>query len=203
MKKTLQEELKTLEDKRRKQGQRHSIDIVLMITIMATMSGFIGYRAIGDFVNRYKRELLEYLKPKKDRLPSYPTVRRILIKIEQDEFALIFERWMSKYIKSEDNNWVSVDGKAIRGTCQKEEDKKLAHLVSFFINDSKEVILSKKTESKSNEIPLVQEMLKKFPLKDLIITMDAMHCQEETLKLVKESGNDYLIQVKKKSKEAI
>lgn len=61
----------------------------------------------------------------KDRLPSYPTVRRVLIKIEQDKFALIFERWMSKYIKIEDNKWVSVGGKAIRGTCQKEEDKKL------------------------------------------------------------------------------
>lgn len=201
--KTLQEELKTLDDKRRKQGQRHSIDIVLMIAIMSTMSGFIGYRAIGDFVTKYKKELIEYFKPKKGRLPSFPTVRRVLINVEQDKFALVFERWMSKYLKKVDNKWISVDGKAIRGTCQKEEDKKLAHLVSFFINDSKEVILSRKTESRSNEIPLVQEILREFPLKNLIITMDAMHCQEETLKLIKDSGNDYVVQVKKKSEEPI
>ncbi len=45
----LREELRTLKDKRRKQAQQHPVDVVLMITIMATMSGYQGYRAIGDF----------------------------------------------------------------------------------------------------------------------------------------------------------
>ena len=40
----LREELKTLKDKRRGQAQQHKIDVVLMITIMATMSGYQGYR---------------------------------------------------------------------------------------------------------------------------------------------------------------
>jgi len=35
----IRQELKTLKDKRRGQGQQHKIDVVLMITIMATMSG--------------------------------------------------------------------------------------------------------------------------------------------------------------------
>jgi hypothetical protein len=38
-------------------------------------------------------------------------------------------------MEKEKHQWVSVDGKAIRGTKQKEEDKKLAHLVSFFSSD--------------------------------------------------------------------
>ena len=33
----LRQELKTLKDKRRGQAQQHKIDVVLMITIMATM----------------------------------------------------------------------------------------------------------------------------------------------------------------------
>jgi len=36
----LRKELKTLKDKRRGQGQMHKIDVVLMITIMATLSGY-------------------------------------------------------------------------------------------------------------------------------------------------------------------
>ena len=39
--KNLREELKQLEDVRRGAGQRHKIDVVLMITILATMSGYI------------------------------------------------------------------------------------------------------------------------------------------------------------------
>ena len=30
-----------------------------MITIMATMSGYQGYRAIGDFAQRYKKEIVK------------------------------------------------------------------------------------------------------------------------------------------------
>jgi hypothetical protein len=44
-------EFKKLDDLRRGQGRVHTIDIVLMIVILGTMSGFYGYRALGDFVN--------------------------------------------------------------------------------------------------------------------------------------------------------
>ena len=199
---TLREELKKLEDKRRGQGQRHRIDLVVMLTIMATMSGYFGYRAIGDFAVRYKDELIDYLRPNKARLPAYATVRRVLMEIDSNKFGDIFTRWMGQYLQTKEGPWVSIDGKAVRGTKQKEEDKKLAHLVSFFKNDSKEVVMARQTASKSNEIPLFQEMLKIFPLEKLILTLDALHCQSETLKAIKESGNDYVVQVKENQKNS-
>ena len=199
---SLREELKEIEDVRRGAGQRHSIDVVLMITIMATMSGYNGYRAIGDFSKRYKKELIEYLNIEKDRLPAFATVRRVLMQIDHEKFGDVFEKWMKQYLKKEKRQWVSVDGKAIRGTKQKEEDKKLAHLVSFFSSDSKEVLMSRKTATKSNEIPLVQEMLASFPLQDMIITLDALHCQTKTAKAIRESGNEYVLQVKKNQKNS-
>jgi len=61
-------------------------------------------------------------------------VRRVLIGIEHEKFGRIFQERMSCYIK--------------------EEDKKLAHLVSFFSSDSKEILM----DTKSNKIPQVQEM---------------------------------------------
>lgn len=85
---------------------------------------------------------------------------------------------------------------------QKEEDKKSAHLVSFFASDSKEILIARKTADKSNETPLVQEMMKEFPLRDMIITLDALHCQTKTLKAIKDSGNDYVIQVKDNQKNS-
>jgi len=200
----LRQELKTLKDKRRGQAQQHKIDVVLMITIMATMSGYQGYRAIGDFALRYKNELIEYLGITKAKIPSFPTVRRVLMNIDHEQFGDIFTKWMQNYraetTSETTSRWISVDGKAIKGTKQKEEDKKLAHLVSFFSRDSKEVIIARQTASKSNEIPLVQEMMKEFPLKEFILTMDALHCQTETLKAVKESGNEYVVQIKENQK---
>ena len=196
----LRQELKTLKDKRRGQGQLHKIDVVLMVTIMATMSGYQGYRAIGDFASRYEKEIIKYLQLEKGRVPSFATIRRVLMEINHKKFGDIFTKWMKHYMKKSNSQWISVDGKAIKGTKQKEEDKKLAHLVSFFTSDSKEVLIARKTASKSNEIPLVQEMMEEFPLQDLVITLDALHCQSKTLKAIINSGNDYVIQVKDNQK---
>ena len=134
----LREELKALKDNRRGQARQHSIDVVLMITIMATMSGYQGYRAIGDFASRYKKEIVEYLELEKERVPSYPTVRRVLMNINHKKFGDIFTTWMSHYMKKSNSQWIGVDGKAIKGTKQKEEDKKSAYLVSFFSSKSRE-----------------------------------------------------------------
>lgn len=198
---TLREKLAGIEDARRGQGQRHSMDVVLMVTIMATMSGFLGYRAIADFVVRYKQELLEYLQPKKDRLPALATIRRVLMRVDTVAFAQITEAWIRQEMEPSKGEWVSVDGKAIRGTRQKEEDRKLAHMVSFFRNDSQEVLMQRRTASRSNEIPLVQEMLQTLGIENLILTMDAMHCQSETLEGIKASGNDYVVGVKENQKK--
>jgi len=198
----LRNELKTLKDKRRGQAQQHKIDVVLMITIMATMSGYQGYRAIGDFAQRYKKDIVKYLELEKDRVPAYATVRRVVQEVDHKKFGDIFTKWMKHYMKKTNSQWIAVDGKAIKGTKQKEEDKKLAHLVSFFASDSKEILIARKTADKSNEIPLVQKMMEEFPLQDMIITLDALHCQTKTLKAIKDSGNDYVIQVKENQKNS-
>jgi len=198
----LREELKTLKDKRRRQAQQHKIDVVLMITIMATMSGYQGYRAIGDFAQRYKKQIVKYLGLEKDRVPAYATVRRVIQEVNDKKFGDIFTKWMKHYMKKSNSQWIAVDGKAIKGTKQKEDDKKLAHLVSFFASDSKEILIARKTADKSNEIPLVQKMMEEFPLKDMIVTLDALHCQTKTLKAIKDSGNDYVVQVKDNQKNS-
>ena len=198
----LREELKTLKDKRRGQARQHKIDVVLMITIMATMSGYKGYRAIGDFAQRYQKQIVKYLELEKDRVPAYATVRRVVQEVDHEKFGDIFTKWMKHYMKKSKSKWIAVDGKAIKGTKQKEEDKKLAHLVSFFASDSQEILIARKTADKSNEIPLVQEMMEEFPLQDIIITLDALHCQTKTLKAIKDSGNDYVVQVKENQKNS-
>jgi hypothetical protein len=198
----LRKELATLKDKRRGQAQQHKIDVVLMITIMATMSGYQGYRAIGDFAQRYKKQIIKYLELPKERVPAYATVRRVVQEVDHKKFGDIFTKWMKHYMKKNNSQWIAVDGKAIKGTKQKEEDKKLAHLVSFFASDSQEILIARKTASKSNEIPLVQTMMEEFPLKDMIITLDALHCQTKTLKAIKDGGNDYVIQVKENQKNS-
>lgn len=176
------EELSKLGDSRRGQGQRHKIEVVLMITIFATMSGYIGYRAIGDFVKKHKKELIKLFNLEKDRVPSFSTVRRVLLSIDFIAFTQTYKNWLRRLKtlreKEESSEWYSIDGKAIRGANKMNpEDNK--QLVSIFSSFEKIVVDVDRITIKSNEIPCVQKMIENSDLKGVIFTIDALHCQKK------------------------
>jgi len=49
------EQLRQVKDFRTLDGQRHQLWLALLFVIMGTMSGYVGYRAWGDFVKRHRR----------------------------------------------------------------------------------------------------------------------------------------------------
>ncbi len=89
----LVEELKKIKDFRINEGKRHPLWLVLLIVIMGTMSGYLGYKALGDFVAKHKEGLIKTLKAPKNRLPSYSTIRRVMMGIDFEEFLTVFNNW--------------------------------------------------------------------------------------------------------------
>ncbi len=59
------------------------------------------------------------------------------------------------------------------------------------------IIYQKETSTKTNEIPVMQSMLKNMDIENAVITANAMHCKKETAALIRESKGDYVLQVKK------
>src|SRR3989339_1403676 len=90
--------LSDLEDFRRGQGRMHALPMVLMIFIMATMSGFNGFRPTGDFIKKHRQELIKLFKSKDSRLPSFQTIARILENIDFDKLTEVFHRWASSRV---------------------------------------------------------------------------------------------------------
>jgi len=181
-------DLAKLQDPRRDEGKRHQLEFVLLIVILATMSGYLGYRAIEDFLEKQEEQLIEMFQPEQDRIPSYSTVRRVVMKISFIEFSDIYKSWLAKYRPdeniSEPDNWCGVDGKALRGTIDSDPND-YVHLVSIFSVFEKVVLDTGKVDSKSNEIPLVQQMIKESDLEGIIFTLDALHCQKKQPKSLK------------------
>lgn len=188
-------ELSKLSDIRRNEGKRHKIELIVMLVILAIMSGYQGIRAAGDFIKRNKKELISCFKPEKGRLPSFSTIRRVMNNINFNELCAIFEKWSKNYIEIKEKEWVSLDGKEIRGTIP-EEEHKFINLVSLFAIDKKLVYSMDKVDEKSNEIPKVQELIENFPAKKVVFRMDALHCQKKTIKKILEKQSYYVIQVK-------
>ena len=44
---------------------------------------------------------------------------------------------------------------------------------------------------------LVQQLFESFPIKNTVFTLDALHGQKKTVKLITENQNGYIITVKK------
>ena len=151
-KKNLYDLFGEIEDFRRAQGRMHSLPSILIIITMAIMSGFHGRRAMGDFVKKHSKELIELFKPKKDKLPSFQTIARVISGIEFDEFIKIFYKWTLSYINIEEEEWFSIDGKVIGGTVTNPNDKlqQYVNLVSVFSSKRKQVIALEKVKDKGS-----------------------------------------------------
>lgn len=194
----LYEFLQTLPDCRRGQGRMHALATVFLIMIMAIMSGCTGQRATGDFVQRHHKELLKLFKQKQNRLPSRQTISRVIQHTDFEKLSALFSAWVMSHKELVHGSWVAIDGKAIGGTLQGTGTsyQQFTSLVSFFSHARKEVIAQGKVHMKSNEIPLVQQLLAELDLKGYVLTLDALHCQKATTKAIVESKNDYVIGVK-------
>jgi len=174
--------LKEVKDYRRGAGKRHSHELILLIVLMSIMSGYSGYRSIGDFIEKNRSCLISYLKPKKDRLPTFHTIRRVLMNLDFDSFSRQFYLWSKSYIEIQSGEWLSIDGKAIGGTVTNYSSsyQSFINLVSVFVSRQKMVLINGEVlNSKESEIPVVQQLIELLDLKDMIFTLDALHCQKK------------------------
>lgn len=191
--------LSDVEDFRREQGRMHSLPIVLLIFIMAAMSGFNGFRPTGDFIKKHQQELIKLFKPKNDRLPSFQTIARILENIDFDKLTKVFYRWASSRVIIKKSEWCSLDGKAIGGTVKNSHNchQQFTSLVSVFSSKRQQVLATGKVElGKKSEIATVKQLIEMLDLKGVIFSLDALHCQKDTVKTIAKSKNHYVVGVK-------
>ncbi len=86
----------------------------------STMSGYLGYHAIGDFIKKHKWDFIKLFKPQKDRIPSFSTVRRVLNKLAPSDFQDIYQDWLASVQKISQpsgsdsiDNWHPIDEQCI------------------------------------------------------------------------------------------
>jgi len=182
MNKSIISYLEELPDGRRRAGQRHDQTFILLLVLMSTMSGYHGYRSIGDFITRNEADLLTYLKPKKGRLPTFYTVRRVIQGLDFGRLSVGFYNWARQHMDITENEWLHVDGKAMKGTMSdySKEKQRFINLVSVYSSRKKLVIGNALVDnSKQSEIPVVQQLIADLGLCGATLTLDALHCQKK------------------------
>jgi len=182
MNKSIIEYLEELPDLRRRAGQRHDQTFILLLVLMGTMSGYHGYRSIGDFIKRNENELLACFKPNKGRLPSFYTVRRVIQGLDFKGLNESFYRWARQSVELSENEWLHIDGKAMKGTMSgySIDKQRFISLVSLYNSRMKQVVAHGLVDnSKQSEIPVVRGLITNLGLQHVTFTLDALHCQKK------------------------
>ncbi|MBE9207068.1 ISAs1 family transposase [Nostoc sp. LEGE 06077] len=177
-------QLKLVKDFRTKQGQRHPLWLVLVLVIMGTMSGCVGYRGLGDFVKRHEKTLIEILEIPKDRVPSYSTNRRVMMRVNFEELTQVFNEWANQYVELSELEWLATDGKSIKATVQDYSSayQKFISVVSIFSSHQGQVVgLQTMDNKQTSEIATVQNLIAILDLKGVVFSFDALHCQKKQL----------------------
>jgi hypothetical protein len=173
--------LKSVQDPRRPQGQRYPCVAMLLIIIMAILRNRHGYRETGRFCELNRRYLITKFGFRNNKVPSYVSIRTFILSTDFSSIQRAFHTWTKSYVPIKKGEWIAIDGKSIRSTVNdySNEYQNFVSLVSLFGIKREQVLHVEKFENrKSNEGEVVEDLLEMLDLKDVIFTLDALHCKK-------------------------
>jgi hypothetical protein len=178
---TLPEMLSKVEDPRSAHGRRHTLQNVLLMCIMAIMSGHSSYRAMGRFLKNNEKDIRRAFGAYHG-VPCYVTIREVLQSIDFNHFSEGFNQWAKQYVPMCKGDTKPIDGKAIGSTTTNSQNafQNFVSLVSIFAAERGIVLHCGKIENKKeSEIPKVLELIRALDVEGEIFTIDALHCQKK------------------------
>ena len=182
---TLLDYLEEVPDFRRKEGRRYPLPTLLVMIIMAIMSGRFGYREIARFLHTNQQELVSALALSREKMPSHVTIRTVLMKLDFNALNHVFKAWVNAHVHPEEHTWIGVDGKSIRSTVVNYDTayQDFVSMVSAFTHNQGLVLAHQPYQSKErSEVHVTQELIPQLidalGLKNAVFTLDALHCKK-------------------------
>lgn len=187
--------LDAVPDPRGRRGRRHRLPVILACGLAAVLAGARSFVAIGEWVAHQSTTTLSGLGLQ-GAGPGEATIRRAFARLDADliDRVLGLLMWTRTTTTRGGRRVIAIDGKTVRGARTK--TKTAPHLVAALDHHAGTVLGQLAVAAKSNEIPAVQELLGLFDLTDVVVTVDAMHPQTDTARLIVDRGGDYVLTVK-------
>ena len=191
------EKFEIIEDTRHQSYVKHKLSHILMIVMCAVLCGL---DELGDIVT-FAENKAKFFKDNFgiEKIPSKPTISRVLSIIDGQKVAKVIIDIMKTEI-NESEKVIAVDGKAIRSTYKTDKPHSALQIITAYLTDSGVVLGQEKINEKTNEIPVLRQMLEYMNIKGKTITADALHCQKETCAKIIEKQGNYVLGLKENQK---
>jgi len=180
-------------DPRIERTRDHQLVDILVIAICTLLCGGETFYDMEEF-GLAKFDWFKTFLHLPNGIPSHDTFNRVFAALDPHEFLDCFLRWTQALRETIAQEIVSIDGKALRRAYDQKEN--LKYIVSAWAQENNLVLGQLKVEDKSNEITVVPELLRVLELSGCIVTLDAMGCQKNTAKEIKEADADYVLALK-------
>ncbi|MDJ0727380.1 MAG: ISAs1 family transposase [Prochloraceae cyanobacterium] len=131
----------------------------------------------------YKQQLKELFCV--DRIPSYSTIRRVLLSIDYKEYSCRLARFFE--IEPIAGETLALDGKVLRGSYMVEDDNlhcephKAITLVTAYLVERGLILQPQEVDNKSNEITAIPEVIKSLAQEGVVFAFDSMNTQKKLL----------------------
>jgi predicted transposase YbfD/YdcC len=184
----------SIEDNRTDINKDYDLLDMVFLTMSAVLSGAKGWKGIKIFGDAQLDWLRQY-RQFPNGIPTRHSIGRIIRGIKADSLLACFEQWVNSVRQQGEKEQIAFDGKVVRGSGNGSALNAL-QLMSAMVVDSGLILSQQAVSQKTNEIPVMQDMLRHLSVKGAIITADAMHCQTKTAEAIRAEGADYILQVK-------
>jgi predicted transposase YbfD/YdcC len=184
-----------LTDPRIERSKRHLLIDMVTIGLCAAICGADSWVDVEKF-GHAKRDWFARFLELPDGIPSHDTFGRVFARLDTAEFLLCLQNWLRSLHLSLKEQGVAIDGKTLRGSFDAASGKSALHVVSAWASGLRLSLGEVAVDGKSNEITAVPKLLELLELTGAVVTLDAMHCQKDTLAAIRAKGADYLVPVK-------
>jgi predicted transposase YbfD/YdcC len=184
-----------LTDPRIERCKQHLLLDMVTIGLCAAICGADSWVDVEKF-GRAKQGWFERFLELPNGIPTHDTFGRVFARLDTGEFLTCLQNWLRSLHLSLKEQGIAIDGKTMRGSFDAASGKSALHVVSAWASGLRLSLGQVAVDDKSNEITAVPKLLELLELTGAVVTLDAMHCQKDTLAAIRAKGADYLVPVK-------
>ena len=207
-----------LEDPRQAGKVTYPLVEMSMVVGAGVVADCDGWEDVADF-GRDRLEWLRQFLPFEDGVPAHDTFARVFSIINVEDLEACVATWVAEtFPLSTDRSCeshvidnpatagdattakvrphVSFDGKTMRGSHDRVHDGLPLHVVSAYASTPGVTLGQTAVAEKSNEITAIPQRVEALCLVGCIVTIDAMGCQKEIARCLREAEADYVLAVK-------
>ncbi len=180
----------------RRHNRLHPLPEMIVMAVVAILCGADGWDDVADFCRVRKRWFKQLLALPRG-IPSHDTFGRVFARLDPLQLEELLRQWMNALNIASGGKLIAIDGKRLRRSFEHAWDTSgMAHVVSAFASENRMVLANLGVLDKENEITAIPKLLAMIDLRGSTVTIDAIGCQREIARQIRDAKGHYVLQLK-------